>query len=127
MTAVSGGAGVDTLPFRENLKGVHCATGNATCWVVGNRELVMRNLFAPSDSNWNLMSLGAKRFDYTMFSKYLRPGTMDSVVIQAIDRPSPLRGYEKRLGISIGAGQDTTINAGMTRCGYGGATPACRP
>lgn len=126
VTAVSGGAGVDTLPYREKLKGVHCATGNATCWVVGGRELVMRNLFAPTDSNWNLMSLGAKQFDHTMYSKYLRPGVTDSVIIQAIDRLSPLRGYEKRLGINVGAGQDTTINAGMTPCGYD-ATPACRP
>jgi len=127
VVAVSGGASVDTLPYREKLKGVHCATGNTTCWVVGGRELVMRNLFAPTDSNWNLMSLGAKRFDHTMYSKYLRPGVTDSVIIQAIDRLSPLRGYEKRLGINVGAGQDTTINAGMTRCGYGGLTPACRP
>jgi hypothetical protein len=118
---------VDSFYARETLRGVHCvATVNTDCWMVGARESILRNT-APNSFPWTLMSMGAKRFDFTLFSKYLRPGITDTVIIQAIDRTTPTwRGYQKILGISVGAGQDSTIDVGLTRCGYGGATPPCR-
>jgi hypothetical protein len=46
--------------------------------------------------------------------------------MQAMDRDSPLRGYEKQVILNIPAGKDTTLNnVGLTRCGYSG--PACTP
>jgi hypothetical protein len=118
---------IDTVAPFQSLKSISCITGNVTCWMVGRNEYVMRSEVPLTNTSWNALSFGAKKFDFTLSSKYLRPGVIDTVILQAIDRASPLRGFEKRLGINIGAGVDSTINTGMTRCGYGGATPACRP
>jgi len=66
---------------------------------------------------------GSRLFDEMLAWKYLRPGQSHTVVLQAIDRISPLRGYQSTMTITVGAGQDTTITTALTPCGRGG--PVC--
>jgi photosystem II stability/assembly factor-like uncharacterized protein len=68
---------------------------------------------------------GAATFDQTLTFKYLRPGQAHSILMEAIDRESPLRGYQSSFSLTVGAGLDSTLVSPMTRCGYGG--PNCTP
>jgi len=69
--------------------------------------------------------LGARTFDEILTYKYLRPGQPHVILMEAMDRTSPLRGYQSTLALTIGAGIDSTLLSPMTRCGYGG--PTCTP
>jgi hypothetical protein len=90
--------------------------------VTGGNEIVVGTT---NGTTWMHQSKGAKLFDQLLTYKYLRPSVSNTILIQAIDRPSPLRGYQTSFSITVGAGQDSTVSYGLTRCGYGGATPPC--
>jgi len=107
----------------ETLWGLQCLGVTNNCWAVGGDETVLRTTTA-AVNGWTTKSSGGVRiFDKLLTFKYLKPGQANTVVIQAIDRESPLRGYQSTVNLTLGAGIDSTITAGMTRCGYGG--PAC--
>jgi photosystem II stability/assembly factor-like uncharacterized protein len=106
----------------ETLWGLQCYDETNNCWAVGGGEMVLRTRTA-SVSGWTQKSGGAKTFNELLAYKYLKPGQANTVLIQAIDRASPLRGYQSSLTLTLGAGQDSTLTTGLSRCGYGG--PAC--
>jgi hypothetical protein len=107
----------------QAFRGVNCAGGSADCWTVGDDETVLRTT---NGTDWYQQTSGAKIFDKLLTYKRMRAGTADTVLMQAMDRDSPLRGYEKQVILNIPAGKDTTLNnVGLTRCGYSG--PACTP
>lgn len=108
----------------ESLRSVQCEGITNNCWSIGSNEVVIRSTNVTS---WVQKSSGAKLFEQKLAYKYLRPGISNTVLLQAIDRQSPLRGYQVSASVTVGAGQDSTITYGLTRCGYGGATPACTP
>jgi photosystem II stability/assembly factor-like uncharacterized protein len=68
---------------------------------------------------------GAKTFDQLLTYKYLKPNQSHTILFQAIDQASPLRGYQGSRTVIIGAGKDSTIVQPITKCGYGSPTPAC--
>lgn len=108
----------------EKLSGVVCFSTVDVCWAVGGNETVQRTL---NGTTWAERNSGAKLFEKMLFYKYLRSGVSNSVRIQAIDRESPLRGYQSSFNLVVGAGVDSTIHAPLTRCGTGYPVPACTP
>ncbi len=108
----------------ESLRSVQCQASTDYCWATGANEVVVRTPNTPT-TTWSVKTSGAKLFDELLTYKYLKPGASNTILIQAIDRDSPLRGYQTSFTLTVGAGQDSTINYGLTRCGYGGAV--CTP
>jgi photosystem II stability/assembly factor-like uncharacterized protein len=110
----------------ETLSGLQCQGLTNNCWAVGGNGIVLRTTTA-AVGGWTHKSSGTKSFDKWLAYKYLKPGVTNTVLMEAIDRESPLRGYQASISLTLGAGQDSTLNSAMTRCGYGGLTPACSP
>lgn len=83
---------------------------------------------ANGGSSWTALfaggTPGARTFDQMLAYKYLRPGQSHTITLEAIDRVSPLRGYQTSFALTAGAGQDTTIHRPLTACG--GSNPACQ-
>jgi photosystem II stability/assembly factor-like uncharacterized protein len=115
----------------DAIRGIHCAGSVALqdwCWFTGENEMVLRaNGINVQAKDLYMQTAGSKIFDVRLSSKYLKPGVANTVLIQAIDRDKdlPLRGYEKTLTVTVGAGQDSTLNTQLLPCGYGGG--ACTP
>jgi len=110
----------------QSLRSVACQPSTDYCWATGTDETVVRTPNTPT-STWTFQTSGAKLFDELLTFKYLKPGVSNTILIQAVDRASPLRGYQTSFSLTVGAGKDSTINYGLTRCGYGGLTPSCTP
>lgn len=108
----------------ETLRGFQCSGGAVACWAVGANETIVKSV---NGTNWTTQGAGVRTFDELLAYKYLKPGVSTTVVLQAIDQVSPLRGYQATLSLNMGAGVDSTLRAGLARCGYGGSTPACAP
>jgi photosystem II stability/assembly factor-like uncharacterized protein len=108
----------------ETLRGIQCSGGSVACWTVGTNEAVLKST---NGTSWTVQGGGVRDFDELLAYKYLKPGVSATVVLQAIDQVSPLRGYQATLSLNMGAGVDSTLQTGLTRCGYGGSTPACAP
>lgn len=97
-------------------------------FVIGGTQSMLATTNGGSAWNSRLVGVpGARTFDQTLTYKYLRPHQSSTILMQAMDRDSPLRGYQTSITLVIGAGRDSTIVSPMTRCGYGGSTPACTP
>lgn len=97
-----------------------------TGFMIGGTQSLLKTV--NGGTSWSGSSVGVsgeRTFDQTLTWKYLRPGQSHSIVMEAIDRASPLRGYQSSLTLTPGAGQDSTILSPLTRCGYGG--PTCVP
>jgi photosystem II stability/assembly factor-like uncharacterized protein len=108
----------------ETLRGIQCSGASVACWTVGTNETVLKSA---NGTSWAAQGGGVREFDELLAYKYLKPGVSATVVLQAIDQVSPVRGYQATLSLNVGAGVDSTVNTGLTRCGYGGSTPACAP
>jgi photosystem II stability/assembly factor-like uncharacterized protein len=99
---------------------------NNNGFVIGGTQTLLST--SNSGSTWSPILVGvagARTFDETLTYKYLRPGQAHSILMEAIDRNAPLRGYQSSMTLTIGAGVDSTMLSPLTRCGYGG--PACAP
>ena len=97
-------------------------------FIIGGTESILET--GNGGSDWTGLFVGVpgdREFDRLLTYKYLRPGQSQQVVLEAMDRFSlPLRGYQSVLNLTVGAGQDTTVNAAMSRCGHVDSLP-CAP
>lgn len=109
------------------LRWVHFRNDNAG-FVIGGTQTLLSTANGGSDWNANLAAgaSGAKIFDQMLAYKYLKPGQPHTVILQAIDRDSPLRGYQKQINLTVGAGVDSTITEKLARCGHVDSLP-CIP
>lgn len=108
----------------ESLRAVNCFPQQDTCLFVGTNESVIKTDDGAS-SVYVFKSSGARRFDKELVYKALPTRKPTIVTLQAIDRNSPLRGFEWVDTLTFGAGQDTTIHVRLRQCG--GTKPACTP
>ena len=60
---------------------------------------------------------GARIFNEVLSYKYLKPGQSHKILVEAIDRASPLRGYQAEFLVTVGAGKDTTVTRSLAPCG----------
>jgi photosystem II stability/assembly factor-like uncharacterized protein len=108
----------------ESLRGVNCFPQQDTCLFVGTNETVVKTDDGAS-TQYVHKSSGARRFDKELTYKALPTRKPTIISLQAIDRNSPLRGFEFVDTLTFTPGQDTTINVRLTQCG--GTRPACTP
>lgn len=98
-------------------------------FILGGTESILETSNGGAD--WGGLFVGVpgdRVFDRTLTTKYLKPNQPQEVIIEAMDRFSiPLRGYQSKVTLNVGAGQDSTIVSPMARCGYGEPTPDCAP
>ena len=100
-------------------------TSATAAYAVGDIE----NVIATTDgSTWSLKTSGTKVFDTLLTYKYLTPNVSHTLLIDAMIQFGSLKGYQKSVTLNIRPGKDTTVtpNSALTKCGYGGATPACQ-
>jgi photosystem II stability/assembly factor-like uncharacterized protein len=79
---------------------------------------------------WTLQLIGAKLFDLHLTYKYFKPNVTHTLLMEAIDTLSgTLRGYQASKTVLLSPGKDSTVapDVGLSKCGYGGVTPACTP
>jgi photosystem II stability/assembly factor-like uncharacterized protein len=110
----------------QPLRAIQCQGITNNCWTTGGNETVVRSTDG-TGTTWVVKSTGPKLFDLNLVTKYLKPGVSNTVNLQAIDRSSPLRGYQANYTFTLSPGQDSTITTTLGKCGYGGATPTCTP
>lgn len=109
------------------LRWAHFRNDNAG-FVIGGTQTLLSTANGGSDWNANLAAgaSGAKIFDRMLAYKYFKPGQQHTVQLQAIDRDSPLRGYQSTIQLMIGAGVDSTVVSPLTPCGRVDSLP-CNP
>jgi photosystem II stability/assembly factor-like uncharacterized protein len=115
---------VQSTKTTESLRAVNCFPQQDTCLFAGTNETVVKTEDGAS-AVYVHKSAGARRFDKELVYKALPTRKPTIVILQAIDRNSPLRGFEFVDTLTFGAGQDTTINVRLKQCG--GTKPACTP
>jgi hypothetical protein len=109
----------------QNLYGIAWTTNGSGGAAVGGMGAVVTST---NGTAWTLAWNGAKSFDEKLTYKYLTPNVSHTLVMQAIDVESgTLRGYQATKTLFLAPGKDTTVTpaSSMTKCGYGGVTPAC--
>ena len=107
----------------ESLRSVFCSGTGSLCWATGSNAAVIATT---NGTTWTDKTAGAKTFDELLAYKFLKPGVSHTIILGAIDQTSlPLRGYQGAATVIIGAGQDSTIDLSLARCG--GSAPACIP
>lgn len=86
--------------------------------------------YTTSNTAFAFQPFGTKSFDVLLAYKYFTPNVSHTLLMDAVDTLSgALRGYQASKTVLLSPGKDTTIspNSSLSKCGYGGATPACTP
>lgn len=95
------------------------------CRVVSNNSLQIQNNVKEVRLTVNgviqdFTTLNSKTFDVLLTYKYIKTNTSYNILLQAFDKNSDDRGYEKQFNLNVSSGVDTLMNISLTKCGYNG-------
>lgn len=110
----------------EDLYGIGWSTNESVGVGVGALGTVA---YTTDNSSFTRILIGTKSFDMLLAYKYFTPNVTHSLLLEAIDTlAGPLRGYQALKSVTLAPGKDTTVtpNSSLSKCGYGGVTPACQ-